>query len=66
MRGFGEDSFDFHQLNGVGGQFRLDHSADPKVLLFGRELDGGPLAQQQFFGVDGFMDCGNRVFQGNW
>jgi hypothetical protein len=51
LRGLGEHCFKFHILNRIGRLFRLNHSADQKVLLFGDGYDGGPLGQQQFFGV---------------
>ena len=43
LRGLGKYSFDFYRYNRVGGQVRLDHPADQKVLLFGDGFDGGPL-----------------------
>ena len=51
LRGFGKHSFNFYRYNRVGGQVRLDHPADQKVLLFGQGLYSRPFGQQQFFSL---------------
>jgi hypothetical protein len=51
--GLGKHGLDFYQLDRGSGIVGLNHPADQKVLLLGHGLDGGPFAQQQFFGVQG-------------
>ena len=51
LHSLGENSFNFHRHNRVSGQVRFDHPADQEVLLSGDGFDGGPLGQQQFFGI---------------
>jgi hypothetical protein len=48
LNSLGKHCLDFHLFNRVAGPFRLKHPTDPKGLLFGHGIDGGPLGEQQF------------------
>ena len=52
LGGFREHRFDFHQLDKISFNFRLNDFANKEVLLFGDGCDRSPLGQQQFFGIE--------------